>query len=167
MVSDKMNKQEIYDYLNQKGIWHEITEHKAVYNMEQLSEIDIPYPEADAKNLFVRDDKKRNYYLITVKGDKRIDLKEFRRQIETRPLSFASENDLMSIMGLIPGSVTPLGILNDSERKVLVFLDSDFLASPDIIGVHPNDNTATVWLKPRDLFGIIKEHGNEVEFVSL
>lgn len=64
-----MNKQEIYEYLQRENIWHEITEHKAVYNMAELSQIDIPYPEVDAKNLFIRDDKKKNYYLITVKGD--------------------------------------------------------------------------------------------------
>ena len=101
-----MNKQEIYKFLNDKNIWHEITEHKAVFNMAELSEINIPYPEADAKNIFVRDDKKRNYYLITVKGDKKVDLKEFRKNNNTRALSFASENDLMDIMNLIPGSVT-------------------------------------------------------------
>ena len=62
-----MNKQQIYDYLQENSIWHEITEHKAVYNMAELAEVPCPYPEADAKNLFVRDDKKQNYYLITVK----------------------------------------------------------------------------------------------------
>ena len=112
-----MNKQEIYKFLNDKNIWHEITEHKAVFNMAELSEIDIPYPEADAKNIFVRDDKKRNYYLITVKGDKKVDLKEFRKNNNTRALSFASENDLMDIMNLIPGSVTPLGMLNEVVEK--------------------------------------------------
>lgn len=76
-----MNKQEIYDYLKEKNIWYEITEHKAVYNMEELENIDLPYPEADGKNLFVRDDKKRNYYLITVKGNKKLNLKEFRKKI--------------------------------------------------------------------------------------
>ena len=73
-----MNKQDIYNYLKENNIWHEITEHKAVYNMAELAEVDIPYPEADAKNLFVRDDKKKNFYLITVRGDKRVNLKEFR-----------------------------------------------------------------------------------------
>ncbi len=162
-----MNKNEIYDYLKRKNIWHEITEHKAVYNMAELSEIDIPYPECDAKNLFVRDDKKRNYYLITVKGDKRVDLKEFRQKNNTRALSFASENDLMNIMHLLPGSVTPLGILNDEERKINVFIDKDFKESPYIIGVHPNDNTATVWLKIDDLIDITKEHGNQVNFIQI
>lgn len=162
-----MNKQEIYNYLKEQNIWHEVTEHKAVFNMEELAEVDIPYPEADAKNLFVCDDKKRNYYLITVKGDKRVDLKEFRKKNNTRPLRFASENDLMDILGLIPGAVTPLGILNDEERKVQVFLDREFLEGRKLIRVHPNENTATVWLKTEDLLDIIKEHGNPVQVLEL
>ncbi len=162
-----MNKQEIYDFIKSKNIWHEITEHKAVFNMNELLEIEVPYPEYDAKNLFVRDDKKRNYYLITVKGDKRVDLKEFRRQNNTRPLSFASEQELMSIMNLIAGSVTPLGMLNDKELKVAFYLDKDFLNGKQIIGIHPNENTATLWLKVEDLISIIKEHGNEVNIVEL
>ena len=162
-----MNKQEIYNFIKNKNVWYEITEHKAVFNMDELSEIEIPYPEYDAKNLFVRDDKKRNYYLITVKGNKRIDLKEFRNNNNTRPLSFASEQDLMSIMNLIAGSVTPLGLLNDNELKVIFYLDKDFLNGKQIIGVHPNDNTATLWLKVTDLIDIIQEHGNQVNVVEL
>ena len=162
-----MNKQEIYNLLSAKGLWHEITEHKAVYNMAELAEVDIPYPEADAKNLFVHDDKKRNYYLITVKGDKRVDLKAFRRAHGTRPLTFASADDLAAIMGLIPGAVTPLGLLNDAEHRVKLYLDEDFLAGPGLIGVHPNDNTATVWLKTPDLIALLRAHGGEVETVDL
>ena len=162
-----MNKNEIYEMLNNRKIWYEVTEHKAVYNMEELDSIDLPYKDCDAKNLFVRDDKKRNYYLITVKGDKRVDLKEFRRQNNTRPLSFASEQELMSIMNLIAGSVTPLGMLNDKELKVAFYLDKDFLNGKQIIAIHPNENTATLWLKVEDLISIIKEHGNEVNIVEL
>ncbi len=162
-----MNKQEIYDFIKSKNIWYEITEHKAVYNMEELKEVDIPYPEYDAKNLFVRDDKKRNYYLITVKGDKRIDLKEFRKKNNMRPLSFASEDDLLNIMNLRAGSVTPLGLLNDKENKVQFYIDKDFMKDKHIIGVHPNDNTATLWIKVEDLIDIIKENGNIVNVIEL
>ena len=162
-----MNKQEVYDFIKSKNIWYEITEHKAVFNMDELSEIEIPYPEYNAKNLFVRNDKKRNYYLITVKGNKRVDLKEFRNNNGTRPLSFASEQDLMSIMNLIAGSVTPLGLLNDKDLKVTFYLDKDFLKYKQIIGVHPNENTATLWLKVTDLIDIIKEHGNQVNIIEL
>lgn len=162
-----MNKAEIYDLLRTRGIWHEITEHKAVYNMAELTDVALPYPEADAKNLFVRDDKKRNYYLITVRGDKRVDLKEFRHRYGTRALSFASENDLMQVLGLIPGAVTPLGLLNDAECKVQLYLDEAFFAAPGLIGVHPNDNTATVWLRADDLAALIREHGNPVHIAEL
>ena len=113
------------------------------------------------------DAKKRNYYIITVKGDKRVDLKGFRKKNNTRPLSFASENDLKNILNLLPGSVTPLGILNDKEIKVHVFIDKDLIELPGIIGVHPNDNTATVWLKTEDLINVIKEHGNKVDIVQI
>ena len=162
-----MNKQEIYDLIKSKNVWYEITEHKAVYNIEELKEIDIPYPEYDAKNLFVRDDKKRNYYLITVKGDKRVDLKDFRNKNGTRPLSFASENDLLDIMNLKAGSVTPLGLLNDKDNKVQFYIDKDFIKDKHIIGIHPNDNTATVWLKVEDLIDIIKENGNQINIVEI
>ena len=113
-----MNKQEIYALLNDKNIWHEVVEHKAVYNMAEMAELRLPHPEADAKNLFIRDDKKRSYYLITVKGEKRVDLKALRRQKGTRPLTFASDQELMDILGLIPGAVPPLGLLNDRENQV-------------------------------------------------
>ena len=159
-----MNKQEVYKFLKENNIRHEITEHKAVYNMAELEQIEIPYPEADAKNLFVCDDKKRNYYLITVKGNKRVDLKEFKSKNGTRSLRFASANDLMDIMGLKPGSVTPFGVLNDDELRVKVFFDSAF---GGLIGVHPNDNTATVWLNINDLADIIRRHGNSVEFTQI
>ena len=162
-----MNKKEVYEYLKEKNIWHEITEHKPVYNMEELLEIDIPYPEADAKNLFIRDDKKRNYYLITVRGDKKVNLKGFRKNNNMRPLSFASESDLMDIMNLIPGAVTPFGLLNDKDLKVQLYIDKYFVNNSHIIGVHPNENTATIWLKTEDLISIIKEHGNQVNIIEI
>lgn len=160
-------KQEIYRLLSENGVWHEITEHKAVYNMDEVADIDLPYPEAECKNLFVRDKKKREYYLISVKGDKRVNLKKFRVKYNTKPLGFASEDDLMNILGLIPGAVTPLGLLNDTDGKVILYLDQDFFKGEHLIGVHPNDNTATVWMKTDDLTDIIRTHGNNVVITDL
>lgn len=68
-------------------------------------------------------------------------------------------------MGLTPGSVTPLGILNDNERKVHFYIDIEFVGNK--IGVHPNDNTATVWMQANDLMNLVREHGNEAEFVEI
>lgn len=73
----------------------------------------------------------------------------------------------MNIMGLIPGAVTPLGLLNDSECKVTFFFDIDFMNDLGLIGVHPNDNTATVWLKVNDLIELIQRHGNMVNIVQI
>ena len=127
--------------------------------------MELPYPKWDAKNLFVRDDKKRNYYLISVKGDKRVDLKAFRKRQGLRPLSFASADDLLAILGLTPGAVTPLGLLNDKAGKVYFYLDVDFKGH--LIGVHPNDNTATVWLLADDLMKLLREEGHDGEFVDI
>ena len=162
-----MNKQEIYDFLKNKNIGYEITEHKPVYNMQDLNDIELPYKDVDGKNLFVRDDKKRNYYLITLKGNKKIDLKTFSKNYHIRRLSFASEDDLTNILNLKPGSVTPLGLLNDKDLKVTFYLDEDFFNGESIIGIHPNDNTATIWLKVLDLVSIIKEHGNQVIIIKI
>lgn len=161
------DKAAVYQLLTERGIWHEITEHPAVYNMEEMAAVDLPYPEADGKNLFVRDDKKRQYYLITVRGDKRVDLKAFCQANGTRPLSFASAEDLQAKLGLLPGAVTPLGALNDREGQVEVFLDQDFLAPPGLIGVHPNDNTATLWLRTEDLIALLRDHGTAVRVVPV
>ncbi len=68
----------------------------------------------------------------------------------------------MDMLGLIPGAVTPLGLLNDLGRRVSFWLDSSFLDSPGLIGVHPNDNTATVWLKTADLLRLLREHGTQI-----
>ena len=73
----------------------------------------------------------------------------------------------MTILNLIPGSVTPLGLLNDQELKVNFYLDKEFLTGKEIIGVHPNDNTATLWLKVEDLITLIKDHGSEVTIINL
>ena len=104
---------------------------------------------------------------MTVQGNKRVNLKEFRKKNNTRPLSFASEEELMAILGLFPGAVTPLGLLNDAEHKVQCFIDRAFLDAPGIIGVHPNDNTATVFLKTRDLIEMIQMNGNVVQISEI
>ena len=91
-------------------------------------------------------------------------LKAFRLKHGLRPLSFASSDDLMSILKLSPGSVTPLGLLNDETSSVELYLDNEF---KDLIGVHPNENDATVWLSVSDLIRIIQNHGNTVHLVEI
>ena len=68
-------------------------------------------------------------------------------------------------MELTPGAVNPLGILNDTESRVHFYLDEEFIGNK--IGVHPNDNTATIWMQADDLMGLIQKHGNEAEYVKI
>ena len=157
-----MNKREIYELLQQKEIFCEITEHSAVYTMEEAAALNLPCPQAEAKNLFLRDNRKENYYLLTVKGEKRVNLNAFRKKHGTRALTFAAAEELERFLGLIPGAVTPLGVLNDADSVVRIFLDRDFLQGDGRIGVHPNDNTATVLLKTEDLIRLLREAGKEV-----
>lgn len=160
-----MNKQETYQWLTDHQIPYEVTEHKPVFSMEDLRDVDLPYPEANAKNLFVHDRKKRHFYLILVRGEKRVDLKAFAQQQELKSLSFCSEGDLMDILGLTPGSVTPLGLLNDDERRVHFFIDAEFTGNK--VAAHPMENTATVWLNADDLVQLVRGHGNEAEYVDI
>ena len=156
---------EILDLLGECGIPYELSEHPAVFNIEEIRKIDLPYPDRIAKNLFVRDDKKKNYFLLTVMGHQRVDLKEFRKAHGTRALSFASSEDLFTYLKLTPGAVTPLGLLNDTDHRVILFLDAGFLEGNGMIGVHPNDNTATVWLSTNDLIRLLGRKGTIVKTV--
>lgn len=158
-------KKEIIDYLNENKIEYEIAEHPAVYTVEEADALNLPHPEAGTKNLFLRDDKKRRYYLVVARENALINLKELRAKLESRPLTFASEKDLAAILGLIPGAVTPLGVLNDEELRVEVVLDTAL--SGKLIAMHPNENTATIWLQEEELTRIIREHGNEIKNIEL
>lgn len=160
-----MNKQEIYRHLTALGIDYEATEHPAVYNMEELEAIALPHPEAEAKNLFLRDAKKRNYYMVTVPGDKPVDLKQFGADKGLGKLSFGSAEDLEALLGLYPGAVSPLGLLNDETHRVTLYLDKDF--EDRLIAIHPNDNTATLCLKTEDLLQVLTTAGCTVQMVQI
>lgn len=169
MVTAGFGKTEVLECLERQHIAYELTEHGEVRDMSALARMEemACHPGALAKNLLVCDGKKSQYRLLVVKGDKRIDLKAFRRDQGTRRLTFAAAEDLMGLMGLVSGEVSPFGVLNDERRVVHVCIDADFLGDSSVIGVHPNDNTATVWLALEDLVGVIEGHGNEVSFVRL
>ena len=159
-------RQKVFAVLAEMQIAYELMEHPAVYTIEEMDQLTISHKENIVKNLFVRDVKKLQYFLIVLQKDKHVDLKRIKAELNSRPLSFASEDDLAKYLGLNKGSVTPFGVLNDSTCKVTVVLDEDIL-SFEQIGVHPNENTATVLLRPRDLEAIIKKHGNEILHIKI
>lgn len=160
-------KSKVYKALDELGISYEVLEHPAVYTIEEMEALEIfmdnPWI---VKNLFLRDANGKRHFLVTLDMNKRVDLKELRKQLNTSGLSFASEERLMKYLGLTKGSVTPLGILNDTQCEVEVVFDSS-LVGRDQIGVHPNDNTATVKLSYSDIEKVIRTHGNEMHIISI
>ena len=160
-----MNQEEILKLLDEKKIEYTLVHHKAVFTIDEMNEVDVPNKDRIAKNLFLRDDKKRSYYLVSIEETKRADLKALRMLLSSRPLSFASEDDLVSILSRKKGEVTPFGLLNDKEHKAVFILDSYFEGG--IIGIHPNDNTATVFLKTADLISILSGIGTEIRIISI
>jgi Ala-tRNA(Pro) deacylase len=160
-----VNKQAILKLLDETKISYQWVEHQAVYTIDEMKRLNFPNADCIAKNLFVRDDKKKHFYLISVQEEKPVDLKKLREIIGSRRLSFASEKDLQEIMGLEKGSVTPFGVLNDKNKSVNVFIDERY--KNHIIAIHPNENTMTVWLRTEDLVELLRDHGSSVEMIDL
>lgn len=160
-------KQKVYETLDSFGIQYQVIEHPAAFTIEDLYALeefrDNPWI---AKNLFLRDEKGRRHFLVLLDKDKKADLKGLRALLGTSNLSFASEERLMKHLHLTKGSVTPLGLLNDEENAVELVIDKD-LTGRDRIGVHPNDNTATVMLSYADLHRLIRAHGNTIHILQL
>lgn len=154
-------KQQIFDLLAEKGIHCEKMEHEAVFTMEDMDRVGIIGKGTVCKNLFLRDAKGKNHYLVTVPEETRVDLKALAEQIGSTKLSFASAERLAKYLGVEQGCVSPFGILNDESRTVAMVFDKALQGNP-AVGVHPNDNTASLWLAFDDLRGLIQEHGNQI-----
>lgn len=157
-----LQRADIERLLDEKGCSYSVAEHPAVFSIDELYDYDIPDRDRIAKNLFLRDDKKRAYYIISIEGSAKADLKALRSLLSSRPLSFASEEDLQKLLKLSKGEVTPFGALNDEEHKVVVRISNFFRGG--IIGVHPNTNTATVFLNTDDLLRILRDSSTDADY---
>lgn len=155
-----MNKQETYEYLNNLNIKYEAYEHKRAYTIEEINKLEIPNKEKIAKNLFLRDDKKLNYYLVTLPPNKMVDLQKLRKEIGSRRLSFAQGNDVEEILKVSKGSVTPLAVINDTENKVISVFDKELKNS--VIGIHPMENSASIFISFEELIYSIEKYQNRI-----
>lgn len=159
-------RQAVLTRLDQLGIPFAITEHPPVFTIEQMEALGITDRGEVCKNLFLRDDRGKRHFLVTLQKDKRADLALLREQLGTSRLGFASEGRLRRYLDLGQGEVTPLGLLNDTDSQVVMVLDKDLLPC-DRLGVHPNENTATVWLSCADLIRFVQACGNPIRYVEL
>lgn len=161
------NQKKVYAKLDEMGISYEVQQHPPVYTIEEMDELGIgDENSAVVKNLFLRDNKGKRHFLVVLGKDKKADLKALKEKIGSTPLSFASEERLGKYLGLSKGAVSPMGIINDETQAVEVVMDRDLVGHPRL-GVHPNENTATVWLDFEDLKRVIEENGNQIHYIEI
>lgn len=162
MANDKNG---VLALLESAAIKYEVTEHRPIYTVEEGEALKLPHPEAIARTLFLCDDKHHNFWLVTLPKDKKLDLKALRAQLGSRRLTFAAAEELDSMLNLPPGSVTPLGALNDAEGRVPIIIDAAFKES--LIGVPLLTNTATIWLNGADLALMLTQQVHKVTWLAL
>jgi len=135
----------VKQFLTSNHIEYTLHEHPAVYTVEEAEKYRGDIKGLACKNLFLRDQKKRRFFLLVLPAKKQTDLKKFSRAGDTGKLSFASKELLFEKLGLDPGAVSPFGLINDRTHEVEVFVDKE-VYDADSVGFHPNINTATLEL---------------------
>lgn len=161
------SKEKLLLILDADNVGYQLYEHPPVYTTEEAAEHCAHIPGVHVKNLFLRNKKKTAYWLVTVREDKRVDLFVLGEIFNEGRLSFASHSDLTTMLGVQPGSLTPLAIINDQENRVKLFIDNDLLTEKHI-NIHPMENTATISVKASDLLRFIEgRHQRKIEFIEI
>lgn len=142
----------LYEVLDKLNIIYEEVSHEKVMTVEEAKNIENMIEGIGSKNLFLTD--KKNYYLVILEENKRADIKELMNVIGCSRLSFASSNRLKEILDLEEGSVTPFGIINDKDNKVMLLIDKDLKDNKLLF--HPNTNTKTISVSYDDLIKFIE-----------
>ena len=132
-----------YDFLEKLNIPFRRVDHAPAMTMEDCVAIDEALGVSMCKNLFLCNRQKTDFYLLLMPGDKPFRTKELSTQLETARLSFGSAEDMERLLGVLPGAVTVMGLINDKERLVRLLIDKDLLADAEI-GCHPLVNTSSV-----------------------
>ena len=156
-------RQELFDKLQTIGIGYELFTHEPLFTCEQASKVQLPG--AQCKSLFLKDNKKQ-LWLIVACASTTINLKQLSKTLQAPGLRFADANLLMQNLGVLPGSVTPFGIINDANHMVKVIFDNNLFAHAQA-GFHPLSNDATLIINPHDLYKFAQECGNEHKTVDL
>lgn len=160
------SKEALLAQLDSMGISYTNHDHPPVFTVEESKALRDDLPGGHTKNLFVKD-KKGRYFLLTVGEDAQIDLKTVHQKIGAQGrVSFGKPDALMELLGVVPGAVTALAIINDTEKRVTLFLDAA-LMQHDIINAHPLQNDATTALKRDDLVRFVESTGHEANILDL
>lgn len=167
MTEDKPNadtapafdRDRLLAWMADHGVAHTTHHHPAVFRVDEGHELKAAMPGAHTKNLFLKDRKGR-LWLISARQDTIVDLKRAPKTLGSDRLSFGNEGLLYATLGLTPGSVTALGLINDPEQRVTFVLDQA-LWDADIVNFHPLTNTATTALAQADFRRFLTLIGRE------
>ncbi len=153
-----LSEEKLYALLDAQGIQYQLYEHPPLYRVEEALVHQTAMPDGfHTKNMFLRD-KQRQYYLFTVAQLARVDLKKLAKIIGAKGnLSFGTAEDLFHFCGVVPGSVTAVGILNDTEHKVTFYMDQEANDS-QICYVHPLRNDKTLAILGVELTQFIRQY---------
>lgn len=155
-------QQQLFTILDSLNIKHTNYIHEPLYTCEQAASVKLPG--AQCKNLFLKDSKKR-LYLVVACAATAINLKQLSKKLAAPELRFANADLLMQHLGLLPGSVTPFGLINDKDHAIAVILDKN-LFDHDLCGFHPLSNDAMTVIDPKDLIPFIKHCGNSYQIIN-
>ena len=129
---------------------YERLEHPAVFTCEEASRYHAGMDAVDTKNLFLCDKKKRHFYLVVTSCAKTVRLDDLAARLGVSHLRFASEENLGKLLGVGRGSVTMMGLVNDNERRVALWIDQEIWSGERFL-CHPLVNTATLVLSKAEL----------------
>ena len=118
------------------------------------------------KNLFFRNHKGNRHYLVVFDCMKQLNIHDLEQRLKQGKLSFASPERMNRYLGISPGSVSPFGLINDTEKHVTVFIDKQLLDAKKL-SFHPNDNTASLSLTTSDFVHFLETYSNEFHFLAL
>ncbi len=161
-----LTPEQLSAHLDERGIPYVRVDHEAVFTVAESQALRGKLPGLHSKNLFVKD-KKGRLFLVSARENARIDLKRLHETIgASGRLSFCSAEVLMDRLGVTPGSVTALAVINDREGAVTMVLDRN-LATGEPVNFHPLINTATLRLALDDLLAFLRETGHDPMIVDL
>jgi Ala-tRNA(Pro) deacylase len=155
---------ELFALLDAHGVEHATLEHAPVFRVEEGREIKAALPGGHTKNLFLKD-AKGQLWLVSALGDTSIDLKSLHKRIGGARLSFGSPERLYDALGVRPGSVTALALINDPERRVRFVVDRALWES-DPVNFHPLSNDATTALSQARFRRFLEVLGVEPQVVD-
>jgi Ala-tRNA(Pro) deacylase len=157
---------DIYVFLKEHGILYKKCEHEAVFTCEEALQKVPPMPGAHTKNLFLRDRNARRHLLVVVGYEKSVDLKALCDVVDADKLSFASPDRLKDHLGVEPGSVTLLAVVNDERHAVEVFIDRPLWDSEGLL-CHPLVNTATLSIPHEGIEKFLKATGHDAKIIDV